>query len=99
MFKKFISGIADTFKGSDGKLSNRRLTAFLHIVLMAISTIVLWLTTSGDMVILYCILVHGVFALLLLGIITVQNIITWKQGYVNQSDEFKPRRREFSRGE
>lgn len=78
---QFFKQIKQSFLGADGNFSSRRLTAFLHIILMTITTIVLWVKTAGDIILLYCILTHGLFALLLLGIITVQNIITFKQGY------------------
>lgn len=72
--------LLDTFKGSDGKYSSRKLTAFLHIILMAITTAVFWVKTADGITYIYCMLLHGLFALLLLGIITIDNIIHFRHG-------------------
>ncbi|WP_017732705.1 hypothetical protein [Nafulsella turpanensis] len=74
--KKLLSTWKESFQGVDGKLSSRKLSAFLHYVLMTVSTFVLWYKTAEGMVLLYCLLAHGGFALLLLGIVTIQHIVS-----------------------
>lgn len=72
MFKKIFNYLKPSFEGNDGKISYRRLTAFVYVITDV------WLLVTGKINSIETLHAHYsllIFILLLTGIITAQNIL------------------------
>lgn len=77
--KKFLIWLKPTVEGDDGKSSARRLTAFWIVFLYTIGNGLMFYRCEDWMVLLYLLVIDAIFILMLFGIITVSNLITfWK---------------------
>jgi len=78
--KRILQWLRPSLEGDDGKASYRRLSAWAILMLMIYMTAAGKLTT---MIGLYILITHAVVFLLLVGIITADNIITLVNKYKN----------------
>lgn len=78
--KRIIQWLKPSLEGDDNKSSYRRLSALVILMLMTYVTAAGKITT---MIGLYVLMTHAVVFLLLVGIITADNIITLVNKYKN----------------
>jgi hypothetical protein len=73
--KSLITFLQPTFTGTDGKASSRKVTAFWVMLIYTITSILFMLRVNQANYLLLSLALHSGFVLLLLGIVTISNLI------------------------
>lgn len=78
---RFFVWLKPSFEGKDGKASIRRLTAMVVLFLHSIARLVFTFTSIDPQYLFYALCLDSVFFCVLMGIILIQHLIEFKQGY------------------
>jgi hypothetical protein len=73
--KKIIQFLKPSFTGVDGKASSRKFTAFWVMLIYTVTSILFMFQVNEANFLLFSLALHSGFVLILLGIITISNII------------------------